>query len=277
MRGLIGSDILRVRPDWRVIENPFTAGDAIVAIPAIRPDIALFHAAEADRDGNVWIGRRRELALMAYAAQTSLVTVERIRDTSLLDDEVTAAGVLPALYVGAIAHVPKGASPYGLWGEYPADTAEIARYAEAAPQRGRLCRLSRPLPRRARLRMSASDRERLIATVADVLDGVGHVAVGASSPIPAAGAMLRRALDERRGRAVRSRSSARRATTSSPTAAPSCSTARRRGGSTPSSSAADRSTARATSTSSAPATIRAPRRAGPAPSARASSITSCRA
>jgi glutaconate CoA-transferase, subunit B len=51
--------------------------------------------------------------------------------------------------------------------------------------------------------MSASDRERLIATVADVLDGVGHVAVGASSPIPAAGAMLRRALDERRGRAVR--------------------------------------------------------------------------
>ena len=132
MRGLIGSDILRVRPDWRVIENPFTAGDAIVAIPAIRPDIALFHAAEADRDGNVWIGRRRELALMAYAAQTSLVTVERIRDTSLLDDEVTAAGVLPALYVGAIAEVPKGASPYGLWGEYPADTAEIARYAEAA-------------------------------------------------------------------------------------------------------------------------------------------------
>ena len=49
-----------------------------MAIPAIRPDIALFHAAEADRDGNVWIGRRRELALMAYAAQTSLVTVERI-------------------------------------------------------------------------------------------------------------------------------------------------------------------------------------------------------
>jgi glutaconate CoA-transferase, subunit B len=51
--------------------------------------------------------------------------------------------------------------------------------------------------------MSASDRERLITTVADVLDGVGHVAVGASSPIPAAGAMLRRALDDHRGRAVR--------------------------------------------------------------------------
>jgi glutaconate CoA-transferase, subunit B len=45
----------------------------------------------------------------------------------------------------------------------------------------------------------ASDRERLIATVADLLAGVRHVAVGASSPIPAAGAMLRRALDAKRG------------------------------------------------------------------------------
>src|SRR3712207_4330421 len=29
MRGLIGSDLLMVRPDWRVIENPFEPGDAI--------------------------------------------------------------------------------------------------------------------------------------------------------------------------------------------------------------------------------------------------------
>jgi glutaconate CoA-transferase subunit A len=132
LRGLIGSDLLAHRPDWKVVDNPFDENDPIVLLPAMRPDVALFHAPLADRDGNVWIGRRRELALMAYASQTSLVTVERIRETSLLDDEVTAAGVLPALYIGAIAHIPKGARPYGLWGEYPADTAEIARYAEAA-------------------------------------------------------------------------------------------------------------------------------------------------
>jgi glutaconate CoA-transferase subunit B len=39
-------------------------------------------------------------------------------------------------------------------------------------------------------------REVLICTIAQLLDGLGHVAVGASSPMPAAGAMLRRALDE---------------------------------------------------------------------------------
>ncbi|MCA1470671.1 CoA synthetase [Bradyrhizobium yuanmingense] len=42
-------------------------------------------------------------------------------------------------------------------------------------------------------------REVLICTIARLLDGVRHVAVGASSPIPAAGAMLLRAMKEARG------------------------------------------------------------------------------
>lgn len=41
---------------------------------------------------------------------------------------------------------------------------------------------------------AASKREIMIATIAELLRGVRHVAVGAASPIPAAGAMLRRAL-----------------------------------------------------------------------------------
>lgn len=45
----------------------------------------------------------------------------------------------------------------------------------------------------------ASLRETLITTIAGLLDGVRHVAVGASSPIPAAGAMLLRALNEASG------------------------------------------------------------------------------
>jgi glutaconate CoA-transferase, subunit B len=45
-----------------------------------------------------------------------------------------------------------------------------------------------------------SGRELLIATIADLLDGVRHVAVGASSPIPAAAAMLLRARNEIGGR-----------------------------------------------------------------------------
>ena len=132
IRGLIGTDVLAARADWRTIANPFAPDDPIVIVPAIRPNVSLFHAPEADRDGNVWIGRRRELALMAYASETTLVTVERIRDSSLLDDELTAAGVLPALYVTAVAEVRRGAWPYGLWGEYGPDLAALRAYAQAA-------------------------------------------------------------------------------------------------------------------------------------------------
>lgn len=133
LRGLIGTDVLRHRPDWRVIDNPFAEpGDPVVLIPAIQPDWAIFHAAMADSEGNVWIGRRRELATMAYAARRTIVTVERVIDGSLFDNETLAAGTLPALYVEAVGVAPKGAWPYGLWGEYAADTAELQRYANAA-------------------------------------------------------------------------------------------------------------------------------------------------
>src|SRR5690606_12687204 len=79
MRGLIGSDILAHRPDWRVLQNPFSeAPDPVVVVPALHPEFALFHAPLADRHGNVWIGKRRELMSMAHAARRTLVTVEEI-------------------------------------------------------------------------------------------------------------------------------------------------------------------------------------------------------
>lgn len=136
MRGLIGTDVLRYRDDWRVIQNPFSEReDPILLVPAIKPDVAIFHAPKADRQGNVWIGRRREVASMAYASTQTLITVEEIVDENLLASEQTAAGTLPALYVSAVAVAPKGAWPYGLWGEYQTDTAEILRYAKVARSR----------------------------------------------------------------------------------------------------------------------------------------------
>src|SRR5213595_704492 len=76
LRGLIGSDVLKHRPDWKVVDNPFGNDDPIVLLPALRPDVALFHAPMADRDGNIFIGRDRELATMAHAAAQTVVTVE---------------------------------------------------------------------------------------------------------------------------------------------------------------------------------------------------------
>lgn len=133
LRGIIGSDLLAQRPDWRVIDNPFApAPDPIVLIPALAPDVALIHAAMADRHGNVWVGRRRELATLAHAARTTLVTAERIVEADLLADERLAPGVISALYVSAVAVAERGAWPLGMLDLYPADAAHLAAYAEAA-------------------------------------------------------------------------------------------------------------------------------------------------
>ncbi len=134
LRGLIGSDLLRQRPDWVVIDNPYaeTEHDPIVLLPAIVPDIALIHAERADSEGNVWIGARREAMTMARAARKVLVTVEDLVDDNLMDNPESAPGTLPALYVEAVAHCPLGAWPLGFADRYRPDSAHMTAYARDA-------------------------------------------------------------------------------------------------------------------------------------------------
>ncbi len=132
LRGIIGSDLLAHRPDWKVIDNPFAENDPIVLLPAIKPDIALFHAPMADHQGNVWVGRRRDLFTLAHAARKSVATVERLHDGNLLQDEALAAATIPAFYLEAVAVAPRGAWPHRLGAEYPEDTAHLQDYLRLA-------------------------------------------------------------------------------------------------------------------------------------------------
>jgi glutaconate CoA-transferase subunit A len=133
MRGLVGSDILAHRPDWRLIQNPFSESpDPVVLVPPLHPEIALFHAPLADRDGNVWVGKRRELMSMAHAAKRSLVTVEEVVERDLLADAATASGTIPGFYIEAVSVAARGAWPLPLAERYPADGAHLAEYARLA-------------------------------------------------------------------------------------------------------------------------------------------------
>jgi glutaconate CoA-transferase subunit A len=132
LRGLIGSDVLAHRPDWKIVDNPFGNNDPIVLLPALKPDVALFHAPMADRAGNVFIGTQRELVTMAHAAHKTVVTVEKIYDGDLLRDPLLAAGTLPGFYVEAVAVEPRGAWPLPLPDHYAIDGAHMAEYARLA-------------------------------------------------------------------------------------------------------------------------------------------------
>ncbi len=133
LRGLIGSDLVKVRKDWRVVDNPFgDGGDPVVLLPAINPDVFIFHAAYGDSYGNIWTGGRRDLAYAAHASKRTLVTIEEIWDGNLLHDERMAAGSLASVYVTATAHAPRGAWPLSLQHRYSEDFEHIKHYAELA-------------------------------------------------------------------------------------------------------------------------------------------------
>jgi len=133
LRGVLGSDLVPNRPDWKVSQNPFSAEeDPILYVPAIAPDVALFHARWADEAGNVWVGRRRELATIAHASRNTYVTYEERRNGDMLEDELLAPGVISSVYVSAVASAPRGAWPLGVAELYGIDDAHLARYAKAA-------------------------------------------------------------------------------------------------------------------------------------------------
>lgn len=126
--GVLGSDLVNSRPEWKV-END------LLIVPALSPDVALFHARWADEAGNVWVGRRRELATVAHAAHATYVTYEEKREGDMLEDELLAPGVISATYITGIAQAARGAWPLGVPGVYGVDDAHVSQYAKAAKTR----------------------------------------------------------------------------------------------------------------------------------------------
>ncbi|MHA1113616.1 MAG: CoA transferase subunit A [Alphaproteobacteria bacterium] len=132
VRGIIGSDLLRYRNDWTVIDAPLGDGGPILLVEAIEPDIAIAHVPYADRFGNVWVGLRREIMTMAHAAKRTLITFEKLYDGNLLDNVEMAPGTLPSHYVTAISQQEKGCWPLGFLDWYETDIAHMERYVDLA-------------------------------------------------------------------------------------------------------------------------------------------------
>ncbi|MGP0172842.1 CoA transferase subunit A [Pseudomonas sp. NCHU5208] len=118
LRGYQGSDLVKVNPDIKFIDCPFS-GEKLAAIPSVRPDVTVIHAQKADRKGNVLIqgilGVQKEAAL---AAKRCIVTVEEIVDD--LQAPMNAC-VLPTWAISAVCVVPGGAHPSYAHGYYERD------------------------------------------------------------------------------------------------------------------------------------------------------------
>lgn len=107
LRGYTGTNLPDHTKTIAPITCPFT-GEQLTAVPAIRADVGVIHAQQADRKGNVGIwgiqGVQKEAVL---SSEHSIVTVEEVVDE--LDPRVTVT--IPSWVVSAISVVPGGAHP----------------------------------------------------------------------------------------------------------------------------------------------------------------------
>jgi glutaconate CoA-transferase, subunit A len=130
VRGFVGSDYLKARPDFKVIQDPFT-GEDVAIVPPIAPDVALIHALKGDPEGNILVDRIEDDHLLAQASQRVIVSVEEIVSPAALAE--TPEGLfVSGIYVTALVHAPRGAYPTACRGYYEHDSAHIRRYVEAA-------------------------------------------------------------------------------------------------------------------------------------------------
>jgi glutaconate CoA-transferase subunit A len=131
LRGYSGTDLAE-RTSVRFVDCPFT-GERLAAVPAIRPDVGVIHAQQADREGNVQLwgitGVQKEVVL---ASARSVVTVEE-----LVDELVPRPGavVLPRWVVTAVAVAPRGARPSYAHDYYDRDNDFYVRWDELSRDR----------------------------------------------------------------------------------------------------------------------------------------------
>jgi glutaconate CoA-transferase subunit A len=124
LRGYAGTDLAEKTPvAW--IDCPFT-GERLAAVRALRPDVTVVHAQQADRSGNVQLwgitGVQKEAVL---AARRSLVTVEEV-----VPELVPRPGgvVLPSWAITAVSLAPGGAHPSYAHGYYDRDNDFYVRW-----------------------------------------------------------------------------------------------------------------------------------------------------
>jgi glutaconate CoA-transferase subunit A len=130
--GLELADVWREnRTSYRMIDDPF-GGPPVLAVQAIRPDVAVVHAAEADENGNAWLaGAPFTDRLMALAAKHVIVQVERVVGRTEMASRPIGS-VIPGFLVDAVVEAPGGCRPTASHGNYPCEEDAVRYYLRLA-------------------------------------------------------------------------------------------------------------------------------------------------
>ncbi|GAA4724419.1 CoA transferase subunit A [Phytohabitans rumicis] len=135
IRAGLGSDVLRVNPELRLVRSPYDDGEELVAMPALRLDAALIHLNRADRYGNgQYLGPDPYFDdLFCLAATRRYLSCERLVDTKeLLSGGPPQSLLVNRMMVDGVVETPRGAHFTSCVPDYDRDEAFQREYAAAA-------------------------------------------------------------------------------------------------------------------------------------------------
>lgn len=135
MRAGLGSAVLDNDPRLRTVTSPYDDGEVLVAVPALRLDVALVHMNRADQHGNAqYLGPDPYFDdLFCLAAERAYVSAEQIVDTAGLTlDAPLQTLLINRMMVDGVVETPNGAHFTTCTPSYERDETFQQAYATAA-------------------------------------------------------------------------------------------------------------------------------------------------
>jgi glutaconate CoA-transferase subunit A len=125
----LGSDILKRNANLREFTSPVSE-DRLIAVRALRPDVAIIPVQRADAHGNSHLWGNLGVAIDgARAARKVIVVAEEIVSPEVISSDPNRT-LIPGFLVTAVVNEPWGAHPSPVQGYYGRDHAFFAEYHE---------------------------------------------------------------------------------------------------------------------------------------------------
>ncbi|MGA8407828.1 MAG: CoA-transferase [Candidatus Acidiferrales bacterium] len=125
----LGSDLLKKNGNLREFSSPVSE-EKLVAVRALRPDVAILHVQRSDAQGNAHIWGSLGVAVDgARAARKIIVVAEEIVEPDVIASDPNRT-LVPGFLVAAVVHEPGGAHPSPVQGYYGRDHAYFTQYHE---------------------------------------------------------------------------------------------------------------------------------------------------
>jgi glutaconate CoA-transferase subunit A len=130
-RVLLGTDVLKVRSDIRMVTCPYT-GEQLPALPAIKPDVALIHALASDEQGNAVLGGNLSVDVeMARTAEVTILSTEAVVPHEAI---IEKGADLIGLDVDYVVPIRRGAHPTSCFPDYLLDGQVFVDYIQSCQE-----------------------------------------------------------------------------------------------------------------------------------------------